>query len=209
MTLVKICGNTNTEDVRVAIDAGADFIGLIFASSKRQISPEVGHGIVSHFPNFRNFVGVFVNEKFERIVKTASLLKLKWLQLHGDEPEDLSSSLMKLNYQVIKAFRIRDMGSISTIQNYPANYYLLDSYKDGQYGGTGVTIDRSFLANDPTVMKKSFLAGGLNPQNVGETVQHFHPYAVDAVSGVERSAGLKNHEFIKQFVRNAKEISVA
>jgi len=203
-TLVKICGNTNATDVKIAIDSGADFIGFIFAKSKRQISIQTAQNIVSEHPNFKNFVGVFAGQPKQFVEKVARAIRLQWLQFHGEETSLYCQYFMKLNYRVIKTFHIKNELSMRRIDEYDVSAYLFDTYSKGSRGGTGKSFDWSITLNKPYVHTHLFLAGGLNIYNVREAVQRLNPFAIDVASGVEKSPGEKDPRLIEEFIRLAK-----
>lgn len=203
---VKICGNTNLEDVREALAQGADYIGLIFAESKRKITRETAKEITSAFHQFKAFVGVFCNQSKAEVESLAAELGLTHLQFHGDETALYCSYFRGLGFQVIKTFHVRDAMSFKRIDEYDVDYFLLDTYSSQERGGTGVPFDWRLLENKPVVQEKLFLAGGLNVQNVVSAIEKTKPFAVDVASGVEKAPGHKSAELIKQFIQLAKSI---
>lgn len=197
--LVKICGIKTIKAATVAVQAGADLIGFVFAPSKRQITPEQAAMIAKSIPESVQKVGVFVNETVENMKNIAEQVGLDVIQLHGDESPE---TLEQLPYQTIKAFSI-DQVSTETIKSFPADYYLIDSPVGEHRGGTGKTFDWNLatgLGLDPS---KVILAGGLSPDNVQEAIKQVKPAGIDVSSGVETN-GEKDHQKIKQFIRNAK-----
>lgn len=197
--LVKICGIKTIEAATVAVQAGADFIGFVFAPSKRQITPTHAAKIANTVPTSVLKVGVFVNETVENMHKIAEQVGLDVIQLHGDEQPDV---LERLPYQTIKAFSI-DQVNEKTIKSFPADYYLIDSPIGEHRGGTGKTFDWNLateLAIDPS---KILLAGGLSPSNVKAAIEQVNPAGIDVSSGVETN-GVKDHQKIRQFIQNAK-----
>lgn len=205
MTLVKICGNTNLEDSQLAARLGADYLGLIFAESKRKIETAVAKGIVAAMPQYQNFVGVFVNQPKKEVEDTAKMVGLKWLQFHGDETSLYCQSFMEKGFNVIKAFRVKDALSLKRIDEYNVTAFLLDTYSKENAGGTGFPFDWNLLADRPFLHDKLFLAGGLNPDNLADAIQKVRPYAVDVASGVEKKPGEKDPVLLERFIRIAKE----
>ena len=203
---VKICGNTNQEDVRLALSLGADYIGLIFTESKRKVTLATAKEIVSAFPKFKSFVGVFSNQPKQEVESTAAELRLTFLQFHGDETALYCSHFRTAGFQVIKTFHVRDAMSFKRIDEYDVDYFLLDTYSSSERGGSGVPFDWHLLDERPVVQEKMFLAGGLNSQNVVQAIEKVRPYAVDVASGVEQSPGKKSPELLKQFIQLAKGI---
>ncbi len=193
--LVKICGITTSEAAEAAAAAGADFIGFVFAASRRKITPERAKMIAKSLSSPVKTVGVFVNETVEQMVNIAEYVGLDYLQLHGDEGEAVSKQLPR---PVIKAFSVKDK-SIKNIMNYPCDYYLIDS----PGGGTGKSFDWKLLDKFNLDASKLILAGGLNPDNVQEAIRVVKPAGVDVSSGVETN-GAKDIKKIKQFIHAAK-----
>lgn len=192
---VKICGITTSEAAEAAAAAGADFIGFVFAASRRKITPERAKMIARSLSSSVKTVGVFVNETVEQMVNIAEYVGLDYLQLHGDEGEAVSKQLPR---PVIKAFSVKDK-SIKNIMNYPCDYYLIDS----PGGGTGKSFDWKLLDKFNLDASKLILAGGLNPENVQEAIRVVKPAGVDVSSGVETN-GAKDIKKIKQFIHAAK-----
>ncbi len=203
---VKICGNTNVEDVRLALELGADYIGLIFTESKRRVSLETARVIVAAFPKFKSFVGVFCNQPKQEVESIASQLGLMLLQFHGDETALYCSHFCGAGFQVIKTFHVRDAMSLKRIDEYDVDYFLLDTFSSQERGGSGIPFDWRLLEERPVIREKLFLAGGLNSQNIVPAIEKLHPFAVDAASGVEKTPGLKSPELLKQFIRLAKSV---
>ena len=205
MTKVKICGNTNTEDVKLAASLGADYLGFIFAESKRHIEPAAALKIMSAVPEFKNFVGVFVNQSKKEVEKIAKDLGIKILQFHGDETALYCQYFMNKGFEVIKTFRIKDAMSLKRLDEYNVTAFLFDTYHMDSAGGTGVPFDWNLIEKHPYVQEKLFLAGGLNPDNLGDAIQKIHPYAVDVASGVEKSPGKKDPVLLERFISMAKQ----
>lgn len=198
--LVKICGIKTIEAASVAVQAGADFIGFVFAPSKRKITPEQAAKIAKTIPTSIRKVGVFVNETVENIKEIAEHVGLDVIQLHGDEPPEM---LGKIPYQTIKAFSIDQVSEACTIKAFPADFYLIDSPIDEYRGGSGKTFDWHLVTKLGIDSNKIILAGGLSSDNVQVAIKQVNPAGIDVSSGVETD-GEKDHEKIKQFIRNAK-----
>lgn len=205
MTQIKICGNTNPEDAQLAVKLGADYLGLIFAESKRKIDVETAKRIMQAAPDFKNFVGVFMNQPKNEVQAIAEALGLKFLQFHGDEPSLYCQSFTDKGYQIIKTFRIKDEMSIKRIDEYNVFAFLFDTFSKEESGGTGKTFDWNLICDKPFVHDRLFLAGGLNPDNVRAAIEKIHPYAVDVASGVEKEPGKKDPEKLKLFIQNVRE----
>jgi phosphoribosylanthranilate isomerase len=205
--IVKICGITNGKDALAAIEAGADMLGFNFyEKSPRYISPETCRKIMLHLPVSQvTGVGVFVNMPPEEINLILQLTGLHLAQLSGDEsPADLAA----LHGQAFKALRPVDEDALQAdLARYTAHKgapaWLLDAYRPGSYGGTGVTADWRLAAN-LAAQAPILLAGGLRPDNVAAAVAQVHPWGVDVASGVESSPGVKDHTAMVEFIHNAK-----
>lgn len=199
---VKICGIRDISTALSAIESGADALGFVFAESKRKITPEAAGEIIKELPRDVLKVGVFVNETKENIEEIASISGINVIQLHGDETPEFCSSF---SLPVIKALSIGSPDDLSKLDEYACEYVLLDSPKGKYRGGNGVSFDWSILNKNSMHDKKIILAGGLNPENVGEGIKAANPYMVDVSSGVE-TEGKKDLEKIKRFIDNAKRM---
>ena len=198
---VKICGITNSEDAKVAVEAGADALGFIFFSqSPRNISPVEAKDIIERVPPFVAKVGVFVNESLETILRIAKETGIDTVQLHGDESAELGEQIARENLKVIKAFRIKDQSSLAALKEFRASAFLLDSYVPGQLGGTGAKFNWDLAVQAAAAGTPIILAGGLVPENVGDAVSKVGPYGVDVSSGVESAPGKKDHAKVRAFI---------
>ena len=206
MTRVKIDGITEASYAQAAIEAGADLIGVVFAPSPRQVTPDQAREIVAAVKKRLPVVGVFVNMPAAEVNAVAAICELDWVQLSGDESWEYCQEIEK---PVIKTIHIspdwdeerllahledgqRKLGSRSHL-------YLLDTFVEQKYGGTGKVfawgIAKKAVAKFPVI-----IAGGLHPANVGQVVANLRPWGVDVSSGVE-SGGVKDIGKIKAFVR--------
>ena len=208
MTLVKICGITNTRDAAAATEFGADFLGLNFyAKSPRFVTEQAAKEILSVVPETVGTIGVFVNESCDRIVDIVDTLSLAAVQLHGDECGEFVARLRELsNVKVIKAIRVSPELDTEAVVNFPADALLLDAYSPRAYGGTGERFDWGLAGTVSNMVDQVYLAGGLTAENVAEAVNVVRPYAVDVASGVESSPGRKDHEKLKAFIKNAQYV---
>ena len=197
------------EDVQQAAGAGADYLGIVFAESKRRVDLELAGTLIAAVPEFRQFVGVFANQPREEVERIAQTLKLPYLQFHGDETSHYCSYFMRQGFQVIKAFRVKDAMSLKRISEYDVDFFLLDAYSAQAKGGSGVTFDWSLIEEGPSIREKLFLAGGLTCENVAQAIKTVMPYAVDVASGVESAPGLKSFERVSQFIQIAKATAVS
>ena len=204
MTLVKICGITNSGDARVAADAGADAVGFIFAESPRRVGVEEARRISIALPENVIRVGVFVDEEPAEVLRISREVGLDLAQLHGDEPPETVTALRAAGVKVMKALRVRDAASLGALDEYEADLFLLDAYSATVRGGTGERFDwgvaKSLKGRDNIVV-----SGGLGPENVREAVEFFEPFGVDASSSLEDGPGRKNDELVRRFVLATKD----
>jgi len=205
MTRVKICGNTNYEHARLAIDLGADYLGFIFVpSSKRVLTIDKAGEILEKLKDFENTVGVFCNQPKKDVEMIAERLRLKFLQFHGEETALYCESFMQKGHEVIKTFHVKDAMSLKRIDEYDVSAFLFDTYSHSEKGGSGIPFNWGIIEDKPYVHDKLFLAGGLNPANVAQAIEQVRPFAVDVASGVESSPGTKDPSLLKSFIENAK-----
>ena len=198
---VKICGMTNLKDVKVAVDGGVDAVGFIFyKKSPRSVTMQAVREIVLELPPFVDSVGVFVDETAEQINKIADRCNLDRVQLHGNESPTFCK---KIRRRVIKAIRVKDIQSLKKLSDYPVSSFLLDTFSEDQYGGTGRVFDWN-LAYPAKKYGPIILAGGLTPNNVRQAIQRIQPYGVDVCSGVESQPGIKDHKMMQTFLKNVK-----
>lgn len=194
MVKVKICGLKDQETVDAACQLGADYLGFVFAKSKRQVSPEMVAAITANVPKTVKKVGVFVSPTIEELAETVKIAGLDLIQIHQQVPAG------PYPVPVILA----ENGETSTgALPMGADYLLLDAPPKEFVGGNGQAFD--WLAVDPESLPKDrlIIAGGLNAANVAAAVAHFQPLAVDVSSGVE-SQGQKDIQKIKEFIEIVK-----
>ena len=198
-TRVKICGITRVEDAVAAARVGADAIGLVFyANSPRYVEPQQAARIVSALPPFVSTVGLFVDAPAEQIRSVSQLVRLDFRQFRGDESPALCDGFGR---PYLKAVRVRPETNLLQYASLytGASALLLDAFQEGVPGGTGHTFDWNLI---PAALDKPvILAGGLNPENVGEAVRRVRPYAVDVSGGVEQGKGIKDAARIAAFMR--------
>jgi len=198
---VKICGLTNLADALAAVRAGADALGFVLAPSPRQVTPAQVRSIVDSLPPMILTVGVFVNSDLREVAETRSYCGLDLVQLHGQESEQEAAALGR---RVIKALPAGP-GSQLSAEAYSGAILLLDAGRSKVKGGSGQTCNWE-LAASLARQRPIILAGGLNPDNVGQAVAQVNPYAVDVASGVEKEPGRKDHEQITKFIARAKAL---
>jgi len=204
MIKIKICGITNLDDALAAAGAGADALGFNFyKKSPRYIEPEKAAEIISQLPPLIMPVGVFVNEREEKIREIQALTCMQAVQLHGDESPEFCQ---RFGNRVIKACQVKDKESLKHMAHYRVGAFLLDSYHDSLRGGTGATFDWH-LAVVAKTFGRVILAGGLTPENVAEAVKLVQPYGVDVAGGVEKEKGIKDHAKLKKFITEVRRAS--
>ncbi|MGH7823884.1 MAG: phosphoribosylanthranilate isomerase [Candidatus Binatia bacterium] len=206
MVKVKVCGITKLEDAEKALEFGADVLGFNFyPPSPRFVGPEAARGILGELPDGTLSAALFVNEPKERVRAVLSHGELAegrqafgCLQFHGEENADYCRGW---GLKVIKAFRLKERRSLHGIFEFPADFYLLDSWSPG-YGGSGEPFPWEWL--EGLNSEKLILSGGLTVENVVEAVRRVHPCGVDVCSGVETRPGIKDHAKLKDFILAAK-----
>ena len=192
MTKVKICGLSTKEAVKTAVSAGADYIGFVFAPSKRQVTLEQAAELAKFIPSHIQKVGVFVSPGRAELLEAVDKVGLDFVQVHGQVVDKLFENLPCGSIQAVQV----DEGG--HVPNSQADYLLFDA----PVAGSGQTFDWGRL--DTTELSQPFfIAGGLNEDNVEEAIQHFTPFAVDVSSGVETD-GQKDHEKIRRFIERVK-----
>jgi phosphoribosylanthranilate isomerase len=203
MTRIKICGIRDKAHALAAIEAGADFIGLVFAPS-REIA-----GAIKKSSEATKVVGVFVNAPSSQVNELADFCALDWVQLSGDEPWEYCQEVVR---PVIKAIRIvrqspeevhAELSSGSRLLPAQGFIALLDSRVDGKYGGTGESFNWN-LAQQVTKRFPVIIAGGLDPKNVDKLIKRVAPWGVDVSSGVE-TGGVKDMAKIRAFVEAVRK----
>ena len=201
-TIVKICGITHPADGLAAAEAGADAIGLMFHErSPRHVTMQAAAEIARALPPFIVKVGVFVNAPEELVLRAIGECGLNIAQFHGDETPEFCSLFPVMT---VKAFRIKDAGSLQALPEYSTDAWLLDAFVPDKLGGTGEQFNWDLAIEAQRLGKPIFLAGGLTPENVGDAVRRVRPYAVDVSSGVESAPGKKDHARVLAFVKAAK-----
>ena len=215
MTWVKICGTTSLEDARLAVEAGADALGFVFAESPRRVTAEAARAIIAGLPSQVQKVGVFVNEAAERIHAIVTEAGLTAVQLHGDESIEFARQLFpcqgsRRSCRIFKAIPVRS-GFEARAREFirgenKVDALLLDSYAESARGGTGRTFDwRLASAAAPRLRSRLILAGGLDAMSVGEAIRLLKPWGVDVVSGVEREPGKKDPEKVRAFIAAVRQ----
>ncbi|SOD42192.1 phosphoribosylanthranilate isomerase [Nitrosovibrio sp. Nv4] len=199
---VKICGITRVEDALAAVRLGASAIGLVFwRRSARHITPAKAREIVAALPAFTTAVGVYVDPDGGWVEETSSVAGLNLLQFHGSESPEFCQ---QFTLPYIKAVRVRE--GVDLLQ-YATRYtgargLLLDTYVEGESGGTGHAFDWNLIPRHLPL--PLILSGGLHSGNITEAIQQTHPWAVDVSSGVESAKGIKDVEKISAFMQGVR-----
>ena len=202
---LKVCGITRPPDAALCAELGADMIGLIFyRRSPRFVSQAKAREIVSSLPPVVNKVGVFVDEKIDRVLQVAERLRLDFVQLHGSEPAGEVAHLQKHGYKVIKSLHVRVKADYRQVLASRADLCLLDNRIDRLAGGTGQAFDWSL--RPPRRISNLVLAGGITIDNVRRGVEQFDPVVVDVNSGVEDSPGVKSADRLRAFFEECDRI---
>lgn len=192
MTKVKICGLSTKEAVKTVVSAGADYIGFVFAPSKRQVALDQAAELAKLIPSDVKKVGVFVSPSRAQLLEAIDKAGLDLVQVHGQVVDDLFEDLPCASIQAVQ------VDGDGHVPNSQADYLLFDA----PVAGSGQTFDWGKL--DTTGLAQPFfIAGGLNEDNVARAIQHFSPFAVDVSSGVETD-GQKDHEKIRRFIERVK-----
>ena len=198
MTKIKMCGLSRAEDIQAANAIKPDYIGFVFAEiSKRKVSALEASKLKSKLDPEIKAVGVFLDDKLDFVASMLNLGIVDVVQLHGSEDEEYIEKVRKItNKPIIKAFIIRSEEDVKRAEKSTADYILLDGGK-----GEGRAIDWSLLK---AIKRPYFLAGGLNPDNVGDAVKALKPYAVDVSTGIETD-GVKDREKMTAFAGAVRE----
>lgn len=223
---IKICGITELEDAQLAVEAGADAVGFVFAESPRRMTPEKVREITEKLPATIEKIGVFVDARLEEIAAACEIAGLSGVQLHG---ESLAGRASHLRTQLKNRSGKLRVVEVVRYDGNPANFdgqllaqrvrsvaeddlhaVLVDTQMAGKQGGTGTSFDwqaarESFLLQAPHL--RLIVAGGLRPENVRQAIQTLQPWGVDVSSGVESSPGRKDHHRVTEFIRVARQAS--
>jgi len=201
MTKVKICGLKEQQHVQVAVEAGADAIGFVFAPSKRRVTVEQAQQLAKHVPGGILKIGVFVNPSAEELRTAMESVPLDYVQYHGEESPEF---IRQQGYPAIKALSVRGPEDIRAAANYDVDYYLFDAPGTDFKGGSGHTFDWTLLEMIGIPREKLILAGGLQAENIEEAVSLVSPFMVDVSSGVETD-GIKDIVKINEFIKAVKK----
>lgn len=224
---VKMCGISKIETIPAVIEANPDYMGLVFAPSKRQVTVDQAKTLVEELhkqygnrysrdevqcsnqtlihQEFIKTVGIFVNETLDNLVTIATEVNLDAVQLHGDEDEAFIQSLKeRTNVEVWKAVQIRSAADAEVWIDSSADMLLFDAYHKDERGGTGEVFDWSSLDE---FERPFMLAGGIDSTNVARAIRTVRPYGIDISSGIE-TEGVKDDEKIKAFTNIVRTIAM-
>lgn len=212
---VKMCGISKVETIPAIVDAKPDYMGLVFAPSKRQVTVEQAKILVEELhkqyavrynSETIKTVGVFVNETVENLLKIAEEVKLDVIQLHGDEDESFIQILKEQsNVEVWKAVQVRSAADAEKWIDSSADMLLFDAYHKDERGGTGEVFDWSSLDE---FERPFMLAGGIDSTNVARAIRTVRPYGIDISSGIE-TEGVKDDEKMKAFTNIVRTIALS
>ena len=224
---VKMCGISKVETIPAVIEANPDYMGLVFAPSKRQVTVDQAKSLVKELhkqygnrysrdevqcsnqtlihQEFIKTVGIFVNETLDNLVTIATEVNLDAVQLHGDEDEAFIQSLKeRTNVEVWKAVQIRSAADAEAWIDSSADMLLFDAYHKDERGGMGEVFDWSCLDE---FERPFMLAGGIDSTNVARAIRTVRPYGIDISSGIE-TEGVKDDEKIKAFTNIVRTIAM-
>jgi|HubBroStandDraft_1064217.scaffolds.fasta_scaffold61638_2 phosphoribosylanthranilate isomerase len=214
---IKICGNTSLADARLAVDAGADAVGFVFAPSPRRVTVAEAASIISHLPKTVEKIGVFVDAGLAEIYSTVRASGLTGVQLHFDAAGEMPVKLGERLGPALRILRVLHFEAgpakklkvqlVEHARNPHIDAVLVDSRTAKAPGGTGVAFDwtkarRTIFADAGKL--KLIAAGGLNPANVAQAIKVLEPWGVDVVSGVEAAPGRKDPHKVEEFVARAR-----
>jgi len=203
-TRIKVCGITNADDARAALDAGADFIGLILTESPRRVTSEQARAIRESLPAQAGVVGVFASEPVEEVVPLARSLSLGAVQVAGWlEREEL------FPFDVWHVLRGDTLPDPTALPMVPLRTYHLDAFDPVLAGGTGRLADWGWARTAVQVGRRVIVAGGLTAENVEPLVLDVRPFGVDASSGLESSVGKKSPSKMRAFVERVRAADLA
>jgi phosphoribosylanthranilate isomerase len=214
---IKICANTSLEDARLAVEAGADALGFIFAPSPRLVTPEQVAAITRQLPESIEKIGVFVDAAYDEILSTVRACGLTGVQLHSASGAEVPRQLRAEFGPELRILRVVHFGPDAAEQaqacaaDQNLDGVLVDSRTATAVGGTGIAFDwaearRTVFTG--TAGARLIAAGGLHPDNVARAIAILHPWGVDVASGVEAAPGRKDPARVRAFVNNARAASM-
>ncbi|HEY5535513.1 MAG TPA: phosphoribosylanthranilate isomerase [Ignavibacteria bacterium] len=198
MTKIKICGVRRFDDIDYLNELQPDYVGFVFAKSKRQVDKDHAYNLIKSLSTNIKKVGVFVDENPEMVLGIAEKLKLQVLQFHGHETQEYINKFK--GFEIWKALKINSIDSISEIQNYTCEKFLLDNSTSGS--GESFKWELVEKKVDGEII---MLAGGLTCENVEQGILQLKPYGVDVSSGVEID-GFKDYALIREFIKKVRNL---
>nr|WP_246055338.1 phosphoribosylanthranilate isomerase [Pseudalkalibacillus caeni] len=209
-TKLKFCGNASYEDYQAVLESAADYVGLIFANSRREVKPETAGSWFNELgKGCKKLVGVFVNPTLGEIERVLKAVPLDVIQLHGSESPEFAGKVKdRFSLQVWKAIHHSDR-SIEQMKNYESivDGYVVDNRTKDKWGGTGKRFDWQqipfYLEEAEVQQVPLFIAGGIKPENI-ERLMAFHPYGIDLSSGIETN-GRKDIYKMKRIIERMKK----
>jgi len=190
---IKICGICDLDSAKASVEAGADLIGFHFCDSDRRVTPEGAKKVLDDLDVHPRIVGVFIDQAADEVRQIADFVDLDMLQLHGSEAPGFDAGR-----PVMKVLKVRE-AVVPDADDWP-DPIMLDSWSGNQRGGTGRIWDWD-VARPLLAERQVFIAGGLEPGNVGKVVRGFKPYGVDVSSGVEARVRVKDPDKVRAFIR--------
>jgi phosphoribosylanthranilate isomerase len=219
---IKICANTSLDDALLAVEAGADAVGFVFAPSPRRVTPAEAAAIAAHLPTSVDKIGVFVDASPDQIYATVRACHLTGVQLHFDADPALPAKLHQRLGTELRILRVvhfdaqadREHAAQLAAHNHDPHVaaVLVDSRSQKAVGGTGIAFD--WLSAQKTIFqdakeRKLIAAGGLDPENVAEAIATLRPWGIDVASGVEAAPGKKDPEKLRAFISRARTAEAA
>lgn len=201
MSLIKFCGLFQDDDIMYANKLKPDYIGFVFAESRRKVSIEKSIHLKSMLDKDIKSVGVFLNNTYEEIINICSKNIIDIIQIHGNISDEFIDKLKSdTNKPVIKAINIKDLSDILSLEKSHADYVLIDSPK----AGSGIKFDYSILqsAINQGFNRDYFLAGGININNIDDAL-NMKPYCIDISSGIEKD-GVKNYILMEEIIKKVR-----
>lgn len=208
---IKICGNTSLADALLAVEAGADALGFVFAPSPRRVTAAQAAEITRQLPASVEKVGVFVDASFDEIVAAVQVAGLTGVQLHSAAAADTATRLRAEFGSALRILRVVHFGTNAAAEaealaaDANLDALLVDSRTATAVGGTGIAFDWAIARTKLFTGNRTMIAaGGLNPVNVAEAIATLRPWGVDVATGVEAAPGRKDAAKVRAFVAAAR-----
>jgi len=215
---IKICANTSLDDALLAVEAGADAVGFVFAPSPRRVAPAQAAAIIAHLPAAIEKIGVFVDTPADQIYAAVRECHLTGVQLHFDASPGLPAKLhqhLGPELRILRVLHFDAQAAAESLAQFDAHSQdthiaavLVDSRSPQAVGGTGVAFDwlsaQQTIFNNAKACKRLIAAGGLNPDNVAEAIRLLRPWGIDVASGVEAVPGRKDAKRLREFLARAR-----